>query len=254
MIFDEMKFSSLLGQINLNSIQIKKISYYMVCFCENFESVVNLWKQYFNYTKTLEDKVAMIYLAHETIEQTARKKNDVFVVAFGDIFHEVFDTLAKTITDVETIKQLVQLIDYWKDRMYYSHNFTSKLKQMLTEKEAVLKKDPNMQLKDLNNSSMLEIIMTNESARINLELAIEERNIKKIYDKIDFDKVNSIVSSIDPPNQITRSYINDFETKIREMRRMLMEDLCKREYYTLQVTEMLNKEKEIFFNLEENKK
>lgn len=226
----------------------------MVCFCENSESVVNVWKYYFNFTKTQEDKVALIFLAHEVIEQTARKKNDVFIIAFGDIFYEIFETLSKYLTDIDTTKQLIQLIAYWEDKMYYSHNFTSKLKQMLTEKEASLIKDPKVQLKYSNDKAILDIIMSNQSSRINLELAIEEKNIKKIYEKIDFDKVSSILSSIEPPNKITQNYIIDFEEKIKDMKRMLLEDLCKREYYTLQVTEMLNKEKEVFFNLEENKK
>ena len=106
MIFDEQKFSSLLGTIDQTQFQIKKISNYAVYFIENANSIVKIYKDFFYYTTSIDIKIALIYLLNDIFEDSTLKKNNIFVIEFGDILCELFDSLASTIEDIDIIKRL----------------------------------------------------------------------------------------------------------------------------------------------------
>ena len=76
MIFDEQKYSSLLGSIDLSEYKIKKISNYMTYFVDNANSICKIWKNFFYFTKSNETKLALIYLLNDVFEDSASKKNN----------------------------------------------------------------------------------------------------------------------------------------------------------------------------------
>ena len=149
MIFDEQKYSSLLGSIDLSEYKIKKISNYMTYFVDNANSICKIWKNFFYFTKSNETKLALIYLLNDVFEDSASKKNNAFIIEFGDILKEVFSSFAEIVDEIETVRNLMKLISLWKSKMYFSHNFANGIYSLLKEKEKKLyEKDPRLKLRE----------------------------------------------------------------------------------------------------------
>lgn len=255
MIFDEQKFSSLLGTIDQTQFQIKKISNYAVYFIENANSIVKIYKDFFYYTTSTETKIALIYLLNDIFEDSTLKKNNIFVIEFGDILCELFDSLASTIEDIDIIKRLIKIINLWEKKMYYSHSFCNKMLVKIKGKEnSLYEKDPRLRLQESINKEELNKIIANQYTKKLLEINIEEDNVKKIYEGIDFEKLNNILCSSDHNNVIANNMVKEYEDKLKNFKKILIRDLCKRELFIGEAIDNLNKEKELYFKLEENKK
>ena len=255
MIFDEQKFSSLLGTIDQTQFQIKKISNYAVYFIENANSIVKIYKDFFYYTTSIDTKIAPIYLLNDIFEDSTLKKNNIFVIEFGDILCELFDSLASTIEDIDIIKRLIKIINLWENKMYYSHSFCNKMLVKIKGKEnALYEKDPRLRLQESIHKEELNKIIANQYTKKLLEINIEEDNVKKIYEGIDFEKLNNILCSSDHNNVIANNMVKEYEDKLKNFKKILIKDLCKRELFIGEAIDNLNKEKELYFKLEENKK
>lgn len=259
MIFDEQKYSSLLGSIDLSEYKIKKISNYMTYFVDNANSICKIWKNYFYFTKSNEIKLALVYLLNDVFEDTVNKKNNVFIIEFGDILKEVFSSFAEVADEIETVRKLMKLISLWESKMFYSYNFANGIYLILKEKEKKLyEKDPRLKLRENIEKEMLNKVISNLYTKKYFELNIKEKNIKNIYDEINvnFDKVNNVL--INDQNMHlsvnAKSIIKELEDKIRNLRNCLIKDLCKREFFIGESIDNLNKEKEIYFKFEEDKK
>lgn len=75
-----------------------------------------------------------------------------------------------------------------------------------------------------------------------------------MYEGIDFEKLNNILCSSDHNNVIANNIVKEYEDKLKNFKNILIKDLCKRELFIGETIDNLNKEKELYFKLEENKK
>ena len=105
---------------------------------------------------------------------------------------------------------------------------------------------------------MLNKVISNLYTKKYFELNIKEKNIKNIYDEINanFDKVNNVLVN-DQNAHLSinaKNIVKEFEDKIKNLRNCIINDLCKREFFIGESIDNLNKEKEIYFKFEEDKK
>ena len=260
MIFDEQKFFSLLTNIDLTSSKIKQISNYMLNHIDNSQSIVKIWKNYFLYSKSGDVHLALIYLCHDIMYQSYLKKNDKYIVRFGDILEEVFHFSSKAFgNDLDTINIFLKLIDFWSEKMYFSQNFIKQLRNIINQqKDIIYKNDPGIKLNEDINKELVNRITNNEFTKKTLELNIEEKNIKNIYDNINFEKLNNILLENDTTNPIrleqNKKIVDEYEEQIKSFKEILLNDLIKREKLINSYSENLHKEKELFFNGFDNKK
>ena len=82
---------------------------------------------------------------------------------------------------------------------------------------------------------------------------IEEKNIKYIYDNLNFEKLNNILLENDTTNPIrleqNKKIVDEYEEQIKSFKAILLNDLIKREKLINSYSENLHKEKELFFNV-----
>ena len=110
----------------------------MVYYISHSNTIVKIWNSYFHFCKSADIRLALIYLAHEVFEQTAPLENDTYIIEFGDVFLEAFETLATNTNDLDIINRLLKLINKWKENLYYSHDFLQKLKGILDDQKSKL--------------------------------------------------------------------------------------------------------------------
>ena len=254
MLFDEQKFSSLLGTIDLTSTKIKQFANYMLNNIDNSQLIVKIWKNDFLNTKSGDVHLALIYLCHEIMYQSYLKKSDKFIVRFGDILEEVFQFLAKAFgNDLDTINIFLKLIDFWSEKMFFSQIFINQLRNIIKQqKDIIYKNDPTIKLNEDINKELINRITNNNLTKKTLELNIEEVNFKNIYDDLDLDKLNNILLENDTSNSTrleqNKKIVDEYQEKIKRLKELLLKDLMKREKLINSYSESLHKEKELFFN------
>lgn len=78
-------------------------------------------------------------------------------------------------------------------------------------------------------------------------LHIHNRNI---YDHIDKDKLNKLLSNINDPDNTLINDVFDYEEKLKELRKILITDLVKRENFIFDLSDVIAREKNEFFSNE----
>ena len=78
-------------------------------------------------------------------------------------------------------------------------------------------------------------------------LSIEYNNIKNLNEKINYNKINELLVDRDINDQKKRD-IKKYETKLKALRELYINDIVKREKYMIDLVEHINKEKNIFFD------
>jgi hypothetical protein len=254
MIFDEQNFASLLGTIDLTHSKIKQLSNYILEFVDNSNTTAKIIKHYFISTKSQENRLAIIYLIHEVFDQSTSQKNDILIVEFGDILYDLFGLICDSINDdLETINILIRIVCIWRDKLYFSYNFISQLMDKLKQKRnEIYENVPNIKFNEnIMKETIKKINQTKETKEL-FELDTWEINIKRMNERIDTEKLDDLLNSNEIiPNSNAISSINDIENTILKLREIIIYDICKREKLIGELAENLNKEKEIFFKIEE---
>ena len=80
-----------------------------------------------------------------------------------------------------------------------------------------------------------------------LVLSIELNNIKNLNEKINYNKINDLLVDRDINAQKKRD-IKKYETKLKALRELYINDIVKREKYLIDLVEHNEKEKNIFFD------
>jgi hemerythrin-like domain-containing protein len=80
-----------------------------------------------------------------------------------------------------------------------------------------------------------------------LVLSIELNNIKNLNEKINYNKINDLLVDRDINAQKKRD-IKKYETKLKALRELYINDIVKREKYLIDLVEHIEKEKNIFFD------
>ena len=140
------------------------------------------------------------------------------------------------------------------EKMYFSQNYIKQLKNIINQqKENIYKNDPGIKLNEDINKELVNRITNNEFTKKTLELNIEEKNIKYIYDNLNFEKLNNILLENDTTNPIrleqNKKIVDEYEEQIKSFKAILLNDLIKREKLINSYSENLHKEKELFFNV-----
>ena len=138
--------------------------------------------------------------------------------------------------------------------MYFSQNFIKQLRNIINQqKDIIYKNDPGIKLNEDINKELVNRITNNEFTKKTLELNIEEKNIKYIYDNLNFEKLNNILLENDTTNPIrleqNKKIVDEYEKQIKSFKAILLNDLIKREKLINSYSENLHKEKELFFNV-----
>ena len=138
--------------------------------------------------------------------------------------------------------------------MYFSKNFIDKLKlPILAQKKKIYENDPKLQLNEKLKNDEIKKITENNLTKQGLILSIELNNIKNLNEKINYNKINELLVDRDINAQKKRD-IKKYETKLKALRELYINDIVKREKYLMDLVEHINKEKDIFFdNLNKNK-
>jgi hypothetical protein len=159
------------------------------------------------------------------------------------------------------MKKLEIMIINWEKKMFFSYNFTTKLLNIvIDQKNKILESNLESRTNEDLIKNNIDKILNNKISKTILELNIEKKNIGKIYDNFEFDKLNGLLlenERLDTmKGQNNKKLINNYESKLNKIREMLIYDLAKRENLILNLTDLLNKEKETFFNKlsQENKR
>jgi 5S rRNA maturation endonuclease (ribonuclease M5) len=111
---------------------------------------------------------------------------------------------------------------------------------------------PNIKFNEnIMKETIKKINQTKETKEL-FELDTWEINIKRMNERIDTEKLDDLLNSNEIiPNSNAISSINDIENTILKLREIIIYDICKREKLIGELAENLNKEKEIFFKIEE---
>lgn len=254
--FDEQHLGKLLNSMDCSEEKIAEATTYMLNYIENYQLIIKMWYHFFTTTKLSDVKLGLFYLAHELMFQSYIHKKDKYIIAFGCFMEEIIHILIKSFGDeLDFVNKLLKIIEYWEKKMYFSYNFISKLKNiLLTKKNQIYQNEPGIRIKETLKNEEVQKVMRNKLARQGLILSVEQANIKTLNDKINYEKINSLLVDNDINNYKKRE-IKKYETKLKALRELFINDLVKREKYMIDLTNNISSEKETFFDIvrEENK-
>ncbi len=91
-------------------------------------------------------------------------------------------------------------------------------------------------------------LLKNNLTKQGLILSIEQNNIKSLNEKINYDKINTLLVDRDI-NDYKRRDIKKYETKLKALRELYINDIVKREKFMLDLVCHMHNEKEIFFDI-----
>ena len=262
MVFDDVNFYNTLSKITLQSYKIKKISEYMILYIDYANTILKIFRNAFNNTKNNDTHLALLYLIHEVLFQSHKIKNSKYIKFFGTILEDIIHVICEEFhNNIEIMKKLEIMIINWEKKMFFSYNFTTKLLNIvIDQKNKILESNLESRNSEDLIKNNIDKILNNKISKTILELNIEKKNIGKIYDNFEFDKLNGLLlenERLDTmKGQNNKKLINNYESKLNKIREMLIYDLAKRENLILNLTDLLNKEKETFFNKlsQENKR
>ena len=255
MVFEEQYFCKLLNGIDCSEEKITETSNYMLKYIDNYKIIVEIWFNFFKSMKLSETRLGLFYLLHEVMFQSYIQKKDKYIIKFGSIMENIISILIKSFgEEIDFINKLLKIVEFWEKKMYFSKNFIDKLKlPILAKKKKIYENDPKLQLNEKLKNDEIKKITENNLTKQGLILSIELNNIKNLNEKINYNKINELLVDRDINAQKKRD-IKKYETKLKALRELYINDIVKREKYLMDLVEHINKEKDIFFdNLNKNK-
>ncbi len=124
---------------------------------------------------------------------------------------------------------------------------------VLEKKNKIYENEPRLKLEESLKENEVLIVKRNYLSRQGLALSIEQKNIRNLNEKINYDKINSLLIDKDI-NAAKKRDIKKYETKLKALRELYINDLVKREKYMTDLTKNIYEEKEKFFDIVRGKK
>ncbi len=255
MVFEEQYFCKLLNGIDCSEEKIIETSNYMIKYIDNNKIIVEIWFNFFKSAKFSEAKLGLFYLLHEVMFQSYVQKKEKYIIKFGSILEEVINILIKSFgEELDFINKLLKIIEFWEKKMYFSKNFIDKLKlPVINQKKIIYQNEPKFQLNEKLKNEEIKKLTENNLTRQGLILSIELNNIKNLNEKINYNKINELLVDRDINNQKKRD-IKKYETKLKALRELYINDIVKREKYMMDLVNHIEIEKNTFFdNVNKNK-
>ena len=95
----------------------------------------------------------------------------------------------------------------------------------------------------------LKLISKNEFCKTNFELDIEEDNIKSMNEKIDRDRLNTLLEgNYTELNKERKDELKEIEEKLKDLRKLLIIDISKRENFVIKLGDFITHEKKAYLN------
>ena len=134
-------------------------------------------------------------------------------------------------------------------KMYFSKQFIDKLRNLvILQKKKIYENEPKLQLNESLKNDEIKKLLKNDLTKQGLILSIEQNNIKSLNEKINYDKINSLLIDRDI-NEQKRRNIKKYETKLKALREIYINDIVKREKFMMDLVNHISKEKETFFDI-----
>jgi len=250
MVFDDKYFYKILNELDCSEEKITEVTNYMMANIENYRIIVDIWFNCFKVTKIAENKLGLFYLMHEAMFEGYAKKKDKYIIKFGSIMEEIIQIMLKAFGDeLDFVKKLLKILEFWEKKMYFSKIFIEKLKNpVILQKKRIYENEPKLQLNESIKKEEIKKLMKNNLTKQGLILSLQQNNIKTLNEKINYDKINALLVDRDINEQKKRD-IKKYETKLKAIREIYINDIVKREKYMMDLVTHINNEKEIFFGI-----
>jgi hypothetical protein len=250
MVFEEQFLCKLLNGMDCSEEKITEASNYMIKYIDNYRIIVDIWLNFYKSTKSGDTKLGLFYLMHEVMFQSYILKKDKYIIRFGSIMEEVILIMIKSFGDeLEFINKLLKIIEFWEKKMYFSKQYIDKLKNpVIIQKKKIYENEPKLQLNESIKNEEIKKLLKNNLTKQGLILSIEQNNIKSLNEKINYDKINDLLVDRDI-NDYKRRDIKKYETKLKALREIYINDIVKREKYMFDLVYHIHNEKEIFFDI-----
>ena len=115
------------------------------------------------------------------------------------------------------------------------------------KKKIIYQNEPKFQLNEKLKNEEIKKLTENNLTRQGLILSIELNNIKNLNEKINYNKINELLVDRDINNQKKRD-IKKYETKLKALRELYINDIVKREKYMMDLVNHIEIEKNTFFD------
>ena len=250
MVFEEQFLCKLLNGMDCSEEKITEASNYMIKNIDNYRIIVDIWLNFFRSTKSGDTKLGLFYLLHEVMFQSYVLNKDKFIIKFGSNMEEIINIMLKSFgEELEFINRLLKIIEFWEKKMYYSKQYIDKLRNpVLIQKKKIYENEPKLQLNESLRNEEIKKLLKNDLTKQGLILSIEQNNIKSLNEKINYDKINALLVDRDI-NEQKRRDIKKYETKLKALREIYINDIVKREKFMMDLVTHINKEKETFFDI-----
>ena len=250
MVFEEQIYCKLLNGIDCSEEKISEASNYMIKYIDNYKIIVDIWFNFFKSTKLGDAKLGLFYLLHEVMFQSYILKKDKYIMKFGSIMEEIIHILIKSFgEELEFVNRLLKIIEFWEKKMYFSKQYIDKLRiPVILQKKKIYENEPKLQLNESIKNEEIKKLLKNNLTKQGLILSIEQNNIKSLNEKINYEKINSLLVDRDI-NDHKRRDIKKYETKLKALRELYINDIVKREKFMMDLVTHIHNEKEIFFDI-----
>ena len=250
MVFEEQFLCKLLNGMDCSEEKISEASNYMIKNIDNNRIIVDIWLNFFRSTKIGETKLGLFYLLHEVMFQSYILNKDKYIIRFGSIMEEVIHIMLKSFgEDLGFVNTLLKMIEFWEKKMYFSKQYIDKLRNpVILQKKKNYENNPKLQLDESIKNEEIKKLLKNYLTKKGLILFIEQNNIKSLNEKINYDKINSLLVDRDINDQKRRD-IKKYETKLKALREIYINDIVKREKFMMDLVIHISKEKETFFDI-----
>ena len=251
MVFEEHYYCKLLNEIDCSEEKIKEASNYMIKYIDtNNKIMVDIWFNFFKSTKLSDVKLGLFYLAHEVMFQSYILKKDKFITKFGQIMKDIIQILIQSFgQELEFIQNLIKIIEFWEKKMYFSKKFIESLRgPVLLQKRTIYEKDVELTLKESLKNEEITKMVKNNLTKQGLLLSIEQNNLKNLNEKINYEKINDLLVDKNI-NDLKKREISKYETKLKVLRELYINDIVKREKFLIDLVSHIEKEKDTFFDI-----
>ena len=252
MVFEEQIYCKLLNGIDCSEEKITEASNYMIKYIDNYKIIIDIWFKFFKSTKLSEVKLGLFYLMHEVMFQSYILKKEKYIMKFGVIMEEIIQILIKSFgEELEFVNKLLKIIEFWEKKMYFSKQYIDNLrKPVIMQKKKIYENEPKLQLNESIRNEEIKKLLKYNLTKQGLILSIEQNNIKSLNEKINYDKINALLVDRDM-NDHKRRDIKKYETKLKALREIYINDIVKREKFMIDLVSHIHNEKETFFDIVE---
>lgn len=191
-------------------------------------------------------------------------KTQNFIKGFAQILKDNFNLIIKSITDKNILKQIEDIINCWADFGIYREDFKLYLLGILNNQRFY--GDSNIKIEDvhryqvpvyLNEDTVhenLEYIKRNKNCAEILSLQIEENNIFKYYNEnINSHALDRYLKEHPIMNAQVQIGVNQCENICINFKNFIMKDLCRRELLLLSLSDEIEKKREEYALVENEK-